>query len=147
MQYYHLPYVFLNFILRIILHIILRIFLHIRVDLQFRLYHLCLLPYAVLLWVQKYFYLSAHTKTPKFQNGFRRFVNFITPSFQFCRRQNFLYQRFNEAGNKLAACYLSQPPRAEVVGIFYRVIFESNAYLFSAAASEGLGVFEGAFFR
>ena len=46
----------------------------------------------------------------------------ITPSFQFCRRQNFLYQRFNEAGDMLAACYLPQPPLTEVGDIFCRVI-------------------------
>ena len=47
---------------------------------------------------------------------------FLTPSFQFCRRQNFLYQRFNEAGDMLAACYLPQPPLTEVGDIFCRVI-------------------------
>ena len=42
----------------------------------------------------------------------------ITPSFQFCLRQNFLCRRFNEVGDMLAACYLSQPPLIEVGDIF-----------------------------
>ena len=46
----------------------------------------------------------------------QKLYHVITPSFQFCRRQNFLHRHFAAGEDLPAACYLSQPPLTEVGG-------------------------------